>query len=137
MAIAPNFSPGGVENGWNYTIPPLLDSPDLLVVDIRPDGILGAQSYPAVFDKDFACRKSLFSILYISSLFTSNDEGDDEHDDEGDGSPEPVIQHPGVAVAVGLGSAVVGLSIILFITISIFIYWKRRKKRTTPGYSRF
>ena len=61
VVIAPNFAPGGVENGWKYTIPPLLDSPDLLVVDIRPDGMLGAQSYPAVFDEDFACRKSLNS----------------------------------------------------------------------------
>ena len=64
VAIAPNFAPGGVENGWKYTIPPLLDSPDLLVVDIRPDGTLGAQSYSAVFDKDFTCRKSLFSKFY-------------------------------------------------------------------------
>ena len=61
VAIAPNFSPGGVENGWKYTIPPLLDSPDLLVVDIRPDGMLGAQSYPAVFDKDFVCCKLILS----------------------------------------------------------------------------
>ena len=58
VVIAPNFMPGGVDNGWKYTIPPLLDSPDLLVVDIRPDGMLGAQSYPAVFNKDFTCRKS-------------------------------------------------------------------------------
>ena len=69
VANAPKFAPGGVENGWKYTIPPLLDSPDLLVVDIRPDGMLGAQSYPAVFDKDFACRKSLFSKFNLLSLF--------------------------------------------------------------------
>ena len=70
VVISPNFSPGGVENGWNYTIPPLLDSPDLLVVDIRPDGTVGAQSYSAVFDKDFVCRKSLFSKFCPLSLFT-------------------------------------------------------------------
>ena len=64
VVIEPNFSPGGVENGWKYTIPPLLDSPDLLVVDITPDGTVGTQSYPAVFDKDFACRKSLLSKFY-------------------------------------------------------------------------
>ena len=68
VVIAPNFAHGGVENGWNCTIPPLLDSPDLLVVDIRPDGMLGAQSYPAVFDKDFACCKSLFSEFYPTFL---------------------------------------------------------------------
>ena len=68
VVISPNFAPGGAENGWKYTILPLLDGPDLLVVDIRPDGMLGAQSYPAVFDKDFACRKSLFSKFYPLSL---------------------------------------------------------------------
>ena len=67
MAIAPHFAPGGVENGWNFTIPPLLDSPDLLVVDIRPDGTLGAQSYSAVFDKDFVCSKSLESPKFTLS----------------------------------------------------------------------
>ena len=63
VAIAPNFAPGGVENGWKCTISLLLGTPELLVVDIRPDGTLGAQSYPAVFDKDFDCRKSLFYPL--------------------------------------------------------------------------
>ena len=67
VAIAPNFGPGGVENDWKYTIPPLLGSPDLLVVDIRPDGMLGAQSYTAVFDKDFACSKSLGSPKFTLS----------------------------------------------------------------------
>ena len=61
VVVAPNFAPDGVENGWKYTIPPLLDSPDLLVVDIRPGSMLGAQGYMAVFNKDFACRKSLLS----------------------------------------------------------------------------
>ena len=129
MAIAPNFAPGGVENGWKYTIPSLLDSPDLLVVDIRPDGILGAQSYPAVFDKDFTCRKSLFSNFF--PIFISPYEGDDE----GDGITESVI-NPGVLVAVGI--IIVFLIIIMSISMSIFIiiYCKKRKKKETPSTNR-
>ena len=104
VVITPNFSPGGVENGWKYTIPPLLDSPDLLVVDIRPDGMLGALRYSAVFDKDLACSKSLGSPKFTLSLtHIANNEGDDEGGD----ATESVIEHPSVLVAVRLGSVIV------------------------------